>query len=151
MPREERDIFVAEVRPPVDDRPRPEPDVSLQELLLALGEVLHRADMFESHAVSFEPLSTRERMGDILNLLSASDSSNFVSFAAFFKPEEGRGGVVVTFLAMMELIKESMIEIVQAEAFAPIHIRARSELAESDESDVHPSDDEAVFDEESSH
>ena len=127
MPREERDIFVADVKPPVDDRPRPEPDVSLQELLVALGDVLHRADMFESHAVSFEPLSTRERMGNILDLLStASQGDNFLPFATFFKPEEGRGGVVVTFLAIMELIKESMIEIVQSEPFAPIHIRPRS-------------------------
>ena len=137
MPREERDIFVVDVKPPADDRPRPEPDVDLKELLVALGDVLHRADMFESHAVSLEPLSTRERMGNILDLLSSSktnsransqsDSSgdNFVPFLAFFKPEEGRGGVVVTFLAIMELIKESMIEIVQSEPFAPIHVRAR--------------------------
>lgn len=126
MPREERDIFVVDVKPPPDDRPRPEPDVSLKELLVALGDVLHRADMFESHSVSFEPLSTRERMGNILDLLSASTTTDFVPFAAFFKPEEGRGGVVVTFLAIMELIKESLIEIVQSETFAPIHVRARS-------------------------
>ncbi len=126
LPREERDIFVADVKPPADDRPRPQPDINLKELLVALGDVLHRADMFESHHVNLEPLSTRERMGNILDFLGAGDSENFVSFDAFFRPEEGRSGVVVTFLAIMELIKESLIEIVQAEPFAPIHVRARS-------------------------
>jgi len=124
LPREERDIFVAEVTPPVDDTPKPEPDVDLKELLLALGEVLHRADMFESHHIKLEPLSTRERMGNVLDQLQ--DGDNFISFAAFFSAEEGRSGVVVTFLAIMELIKESLIEIVQNEPFAPIHIRAKA-------------------------
>jgi len=125
LPREERDIFVADVTPPADDRPKPQPDINLKELLVALGDVLHRADMFESHQISLEPLSTRERMGNILDTLSNSDAENFVPFAAFFKLEEGRGGVVVSFLAIMELIKESLIEIVQSEPFAPIHIRPR--------------------------
>lgn len=123
MPRLERDIFVADVAPPPDDRPVPQPDVDLKELLVALGDVLHRADMFESHHVSLEPLSTRERMGNVLDRLQGG--SEFISFAEFFRPEEGRAGVVVTFLAIMELIKEALIEIVQTEPFAPIHVRAR--------------------------
>ncbi len=127
MPREERDFFIAEVLPPVDDSPRPEPDIDLKELLLALGDVLHRADMFESHHVQREPLSTRERMGRVLDLLQGTDS--FVDFIAFFDPAEGRPGVVVTFLAIMELIKESLIEIVQSEPFAPIHVRSRAAVA----------------------
>ena len=124
MPREERDFFVAEIEPPVDDRPKPQPHLELQELLVALGDVLQRADMFESHRVQLEPLSTRERMGRILDQLQSGDG--FVDFAAFFTPEEGRAGVVVTFLAIMELIKESLIEIVQSEPFAPIHVRPRA-------------------------
>lgn len=124
LPRVEREVFIAEVQPPEDDRPVPQPDINLKELLVALGDVLHRADMFESHHIQLEPLSTRERMGNVLDLLQ--DGDNFVSFFAFFKPEEGRAGVVVTFLAIMELIKESLIEIVQTEPFAPIHIRARA-------------------------
>ncbi len=124
LPRLEREIFVAEIEPPADDRPVPQPDINLKELLLALGDVLHRADMFESHHISLEPLSTRERMGNVLDMLQGTE--DFISFAAFFNAEEGRAGVVVTFLAIMELIKESLIEIVQAEAFAPIHIRARA-------------------------
>jgi len=122
LPREERDTHVVEVAPPQDDSPKPEPQLDLKELLLALGDVLHRADMFESHHVQLEPLSTRERMGNVLDILQGEE--NFVAFSAFFKAEEGRSGVVVTFLAIMELIKESLIEIVQAEPFAPIHVRA---------------------------
>ncbi|MCH1488315.1 MAG: segregation/condensation protein A [Pseudomonadales bacterium] len=124
LPRLEREIFVAEIEAPADDRPVQQPDINLKELLLALGDVLHRADMFESHHISLEPLSTRERMGNVLDMLQGTE--DFISFAAFFNAEEGRAGVVVTFLAIMELIKESLIEIVQAEAFAPIHIRARA-------------------------
>lgn len=124
LPREERDIFVAEIEPPVDDQPRALPDIDLKELLLALGDVLHRADLFESHNVQLEPLSTRERMGQVLDFLQ--DGDNFLPFATFFKPDEGRSGVVVTFLAIMELIKESLVEIVQTEPFAPIHVRAKS-------------------------
>lgn len=149
LPREERDVFVADITPPVDDRPAQLPDVNLKELLVALGDVLHRADMFESHHVSMEPLSTRERMGNILDLLGsgsqAANSENFYSFDTFFKPEEGRGGVVVTFLAIMQLIKETMIEIVQAEAFAPIYVRARTaEPAETPEASVGDSFDEGA-------
>ncbi len=128
MPRVERDIFIAEIEPPEDERERPQPDVDLKELLVALGDVLHRADMFESHKVHLEPLSTRERMGRVLDQLHGGDG--FVSFAAFFTASEGRAGVVVTFLAIMELIKESLIDIVQAEPFAPIHIRAKIAGAE---------------------
>lgn len=124
MPRVERDIFIAEVNPPEDDRDRPEPDIDLKELLVALGDVLHRADMFESHKVHREALSTRERMAKVLGQLHGHEG--FVSFLAFFSPSEGRAGVVVTFLAIMELIKESLVEIVQNEPFAPIHIRVKS-------------------------
>jgi len=128
MPRVERDIFIAEIEPPENERERPQPDVDLKELLVALGDVLHRADMFESHRVHLEPLSTRERMGRVLDQLHGGDG--FVSFTAFFTASEGRAGVVVTFLAIMELIKESLIDIVQAEPFAPIHIRAKIAGAE---------------------
>ena len=94
----------------------------MRELLVALGEVLKRADMYESHQIQRESLSTRERMSDVLEVLRAS---NFVPFVSLFKAEEGRLGVVVTFLAMMELIKESLVEIVQTESFGPIHVKAR--------------------------
>ena len=124
LPRLERDTWVAQAEPPDLKRDRPMPDLDMKELLLALSEVLKRADMFESHFIQRESLSTRERMADVLETLR---STNFVPFVSLFKAEEGRLGVVVTFLAIMELIKESLVEIVQTEGFGPIHVKARTE------------------------
>lgn len=123
MPRLGREIFEGSAEPPDIKKTRPEPVVEMKEILLALGEVLRRADMFESHHVHKEKLSTRERMSQVLTMLS---SNSFTPFVSLFTVEEGRLGVVVTFLAVMELIKESMVEIVQTEPFGPIHVKARS-------------------------
>lgn len=124
LPRVSRDLFPVTVAGPDRSLTRLDPDVELQELLLALSEVLRRADMFESHHVSKEKLSTRERMAQVLDTLA---HNHFVPFVSLFKAEEGRLGVVVTFLAVMELIKESLVEIVQSESFAPIHVKARTQ------------------------
>ena len=124
MPRLERDTWVGSAQPPDINRSRPDPDVDMRELLLALGEVLRRADMYESHHIQREALSTRERMSEVLDKLSGQQ---FVPFVSLFSSREGRLGVVVTFLAVMELIKESLVEIVQTETFGPIHVKARSE------------------------
>ena len=124
MPRQERDTWVGSANPPDLKRTRPDPDVDMRELLVALGEVLRRAEMFESHHIQREALSTRERMSEVLEKLSGQQ---FVPFVALFSAREGRLGVVVTFLAVMELIKESLVEIVQTESFGPIHIKARAE------------------------
>ncbi|PID55073.1 MAG: segregation/condensation protein A [Gammaproteobacteria bacterium] len=124
LPRMDRDNHIASAKPPDVQRDRPAPDVDMRELLLALGEVMRRADMYESHQVQREALSTRERMSEVLERLSGRQ---FVPFVALFNAEEGRLGVVVTFLAMMELIKESLVDIVQTENFGPIHVKARSE------------------------
>jgi segregation and condensation protein A len=126
LPRQGRDTHQAIAEPPGRNLTRPEPEVDLKEVLLALAEVLRRADMFESHHVEKEKLSTRERMTQVLDQLSGQQ---FMPFVNLFKVEEGRLGVVVTFLAVMELIKESLVEIVQSEAFGPIHVKARSEGA----------------------
>ncbi len=124
LPRLERDTWVAKIKPPDLKKDRPLPELEMRELLLALGEVLRRADMYESHQIQRESLSTRERMSDVLETLK---TQNFVPFVSLFKAEEGRLGVVVTFLALMELIKEALVEIVQTEGFGPIHVKARSE------------------------
>jgi segregation and condensation protein A len=124
LPRVERDTWVGSAEPPEINRTRPEPEVDMRELLLSLGEVLRRADMFESHHIQREALSTRERMTQVLDKLSGVQ---FLPFVSLFTAEEGRLGVVVTFLAIMELIKESLVEIVQTENFGPIHVKARSE------------------------
>ncbi len=122
LPRVDRDVFLTSAAPPVIERVRPEPEVGLQEILIAFAEVMARANMFESHHIQREALSTRERMSQVLERLSGE---SFLPFVSLFKAEEGRMGVVVTFLAIMELIKESLVEIVQTEAFGPIHVKAR--------------------------
>ncbi len=122
LPRIERDLHVACAAPPEFDGERPVADVTLKEMLLAMSQVLKRAEMFEHHHVQMERLSTRERMSTILMKLQ---EHQFVPFVSLFNAEEGRLGVVVSFLAVMELIKESLIDIVQNEVFGPIHIKAR--------------------------
>jgi len=124
IPRLERELWQASAAPPDLHLQRPLPDVDMREVLLALGEVLRRAEMYASHQVQLESLSTRERMSQVLETLR---SGSFVPFVTLFTPEEGRLGVVVTFLALMELMKESLIEIVQTEGFGPIHVKAKSE------------------------
>lgn len=124
IPRMARNIYTAAAAAPDRSLARLDPDVELQEILIALSEVLRRADMFESHHVSRERLSTRERMAQVLDKLA---HQSFVPFLSLFTVEEGRLGVVVTFLAVMELIKESLVEIVQSEPFGPIHVKARSQ------------------------
>jgi segregation and condensation protein A len=122
LPRVERELFPASADLPATETVAPEPDVELKEILLALGEVMHRAETFTSHQVEREQLSTRERMSAVLSALSGKQ---FVPFVSLFRVEEGRLGVVVTFLAIMELMKESLVEIVQTEAFGPIHLKAK--------------------------
>jgi segregation and condensation protein A len=124
MPRLERELWQASAAPPDLRLERPLPEVDMREVLLALGEVLRRAEMYASHQIQMESLSTRERMSQVLETLAAG---GFVPFVSLFKPEEGRLGVVVTFLALMELMKESLIELVQTEGFGSIHIKAKSE------------------------
>tara|TARA_R110000822_G_scaffold59736_8_gene148839 strand:- start:9080 stop:9931 length:852 start_codon:yes stop_codon:yes gene_type:complete len=123
LPRLGRDVFVATAKEPDRNRERPQPDVAMQELLLALSNVLQRAQMYESHKIQLERLSTRERMSQVLEALAGKQ---FVPFVSLFRLSEGKIGVVVTFLAIMELIKESLVEIVQSEAYGAIHVKARS-------------------------
>ncbi|MAZ88716.1 MAG: segregation/condensation protein A [Cellvibrionaceae bacterium] len=124
IPRMGRDIHQAQAQAPDRSVTRADPDVDMRDILLALSEVLRRADMFESHHVEKEKLSTRERMTQVLDNLSGN---HFVPFVSLFKVEEGRLGVVVTFLAVMELIKEQLVEMIQNEHFGAIHVKARSE------------------------
>ncbi len=124
LPRVGRDNTVPRLEAPEARARKLLPDVSLEELLLSMAEVLRRADMFESHQVTREALSTRERMSEVLERLKGGA---FLPFVSLFTAEEGRLGVVVTFMAVLELIKEQLVELVQNEPFAPIHVRARAE------------------------
>ncbi|HAF91278.1 MAG TPA: segregation/condensation protein A, partial [Pseudomonas sp.] len=124
LPRLGREFHVPRLDAPEARARKLLPQVSLEELLVSMAEVLRRADMFESHQVAREALSTRERMSQVLERLKGG---GFVPFVELFAVEEGRLGVVVTFMAVLELIKESLVELVQNEPFAPIHVRSRSD------------------------
>lgn len=113
------------------------PEVSLQEMLVAFKDVLSRAEMFSHHHVNRERLSVRQRMSDILSGLR---EAAFMNFTQLFRPEEGRMGVTVTFIAVLELMREGLIEIVQSEAYGQIHVRTAAaarhlKLVESDQGD----------------
>jgi segregation and condensation protein A len=120
MPRLERDTWIASAE--LIDRKvvRLAPQVTLQEMLLAFQDVLSRSDMFAHLHVQREPLSVRQRMTEVLAALSANA---FVDFVRLFRPDEGRRGVTVTFVAVLELLREGLIEIVQSEAYGPLHVR----------------------------
>jgi len=122
IPRLYRDVFQVVVNPPDFKAEKPQPEVAMRELLLAFRDVLKRAEMYSHHQIQLEPLSVRERMSNVLEVVK--NSSDFVSFNKLFTYEEGRRGVVVTFLAILELLKELLIEIVQTEPYGPIHIKA---------------------------
>jgi len=120
LPRVERDLNPVEL--PVPDRKvvKLPPRVEMKDLVYALRDVLVRADNFAHHHIQMEPLSVRERMSNVLQGLKRE---GFTDFTTLFTPEEGRAGVVVTLLAVLELIKQSLIELVQAESFGPIHVK----------------------------
>ncbi len=125
LPRMERDVFPVAAEVPERKITENLPDVTLKELLLAFHDVLKRAEMFSNLHMQREPLSVRQRMSEILARLKSNAFSNF---SDLFDPEEGRMGVAVTFIAILELLRSSTIEVVQADAYAPLHIRAASSV-----------------------
>ncbi len=129
LPRFGRDTFAAaaDMHEIVFDKPQP--TVSLQELVLAFADIMQRVKLHKSHEIQREPLSVRERM---TRILSALQDKGFISFNSMFTVSEGRSGVVVTFLAMLELLKDKIIEFVQTAPFAPIHIKAAGQTVVED-------------------
>lgn len=121
LPRYERDIFGTIVEFPDRSINHEPPQVSLDNLLKVFAEVLSRAEMFSHHHITREPLSVRERMSIVLDRVSTED---FIEFTTLFSVEEGRAGVVVTLLAILELLKGSLIEMVQNEINGPIYVKA---------------------------
>jgi segregation and condensation protein A len=145
LPRMERDVFVATADAPERKVTTKMPDVTMKELLMAFHDVLQRAEMFASLHMQREPLSVRQRMSEILTRLKAND---FTGFSNLFDPEEGRMGVAVTFIAILELLRESVIEVVQSEQYAPLHIRAASSVRLVDDDEQGADEDLTPFEEE---
>lgn len=123
LPRVERDLFTVEINSSQITVVKPEPHVELRDVLLALADVMKRAEFNTKHQVHMEALSVREKMTHILDSVQIQDHFEFTSL---FNLKEGRLGVVVTFLAMLELLKQGLIEFVQAAPFGPIHLKRKA-------------------------
>jgi len=121
LPRVSREIYLTDIELPELEQDKPVPEVDLRDLLFAFKDAMSRADMYTHHHIQREALSVRERMS---NVLSAISRNGFTDYTSLFTIEEGRRGVVVTLLAILELVKEQLIDLVQSEAFAPIHLKA---------------------------
>ncbi|MDE0693564.1 MAG: ScpA family protein [Gammaproteobacteria bacterium] len=136
LPRVERDVHPARAARPRLVAERAEPDVTLAELLAAFADAMQRAELHRHHEIAREPLSVRERMTEVLARLG--DASSFVALTGLLNPTEGRYGLVVTFLALMQLLQDGLIELVQSRAYAPIHIRAQGQTEERRDSALVP-------------
>lgn len=123
LPRVGRDVYLADAELPKMEREKPVPEVDLRELLMAFKDAMKRSEMYTHHLIQREALSVRERMSKVLAMISADD---FIDYTQLFTIEEGRRGVIVTILALLELVKEQLIDMVQSEPYAAIHIRASS-------------------------
>lgn len=123
VPRVGRDNYTASEKQPDYKAAVVHPDVDLRELFSALSDVLQRVENYTHHKVTAEVLSTRARMSQVLDHLQGT--THFIQFEDLFDLKEGRLGVVVTFLAVLELVKESLVELVQNEQFGSIHVRTR--------------------------
>ena len=121
LPRVGREIYAALIEFPYRDKDQKPPDVSLDTLLKVFAGVLNRADLFTHHLIQPEPLSLRERMSVVLDKVNSDD---FINFTELFSVEEGRAGVIVSLLAILELLKETLIALVQNESNGPIYIKA---------------------------
>jgi segregation and condensation protein A len=121
LPRVSRDFYLTDIEPPELHQERPVPEVDLRDILFAFKDAMARADMYSHHHIQREALSVRERMTSVLSAISAD---GFTDYTSLFTIEEGRRGVVVTLLAILELVKEQLIDLVQSDAFSPIHLKA---------------------------
>jgi len=123
LPRVGRDVYLPDVELPELERDRPVPEVDLRDLLMAFKDAMARSAMYSHHQIQREALSVRERMSKVLEIITAD---GFTDYTSLFTIEEGRRGLVVTLLALLELVKEQLIELVQSAPFASIHIKAAS-------------------------
>lgn len=119
----ERDTFTVEADSSLIEVDKPLPYVSLQDLVASLADVLRRAELNSSHMVRIDALSVREKMTLILDSIQ---NKEHILFTHLFNLQEGRLGVVVTFLAMLELLKQHLIEFIQAAEFAPIYLKVKN-------------------------
>ena len=142
LPRQDRDTTPAGAFVPDRAAVKLPPPVDLREMLLALHDVLKRAELYTQHAIKRDALSVRQRMGELLARLQ---DGAFHRFESLFEPREGRLGVVVTFLGVLELAKERLLDVVQEAPLAPIYIKSLAAGANDD--DGNPPELTSEFDE----
>ena len=128
LPRTGREHFATSVEVIREEKNKPEPEIELRDILMAFKDILKQVDMQKHHEIEREEISIRERMTHVLSRL---DGDNFVEFQSLFTLKEGRLGVVVTLMAILELLKLKVIDMVQADAFAPIYLKPVSSVEES--------------------
>jgi segregation and condensation protein A len=122
LPRQERDLFIVQADGSMIAVEKPLPQVAMKELMAAMMDVLKRVEYNTKHHIQMDVLSVREKMTFIL--ATVQEKEHFL-FTSLFDLREGRLGVVVTFLAMLELLKQSLIDFVQASPFAPIYLKQK--------------------------
>ncbi|CAB0150396.1 Segregation and condensation protein A [Pseudidiomarina piscicola] len=126
MPQAERDLVVVHADTDAKSLVQHQlPEIALAELAVAFSQAMAQAELQHHHQVQRERLSTRERMSRILDLLQTTQR---LRFAELFEPAEGKQGVVVSFLAILELVKEALVDVVQVDAFSEIHITNREQV-----------------------
>jgi len=126
LPRTNRDTFRASISLPHQQMVRPQPGVELNDILIAFKDVLKRMDQNRHHQIHREPLSVRERMSNILDQIHQG-GGEFIAFHQFFVADEGKAGAVVTLLAILELCKERLLDIVQGEPLSELWVKAVSD------------------------
>jgi len=139
LPRQDRDTAPVQAFVPDRASVRLPPPVELKEMLLALHDVLKRAELFTQHAIKRDALSVRQRMGELLERLK---DGAFYRFETLFTAEEGKLGIVVTFLGMLTLAKEQLVEIVQEAPFAPIYVKSLALLKDGEDIELSSEFDE---------
>lgn len=133
LPQADRDFYVVDADRPEAPPQTNLPDVSMPDLLAALRDVMHRAKLYSEHQIEREPLSIRERMTIVL---SKVNPDTYVSIGQLFTVEEGRMGVVVSLIAILELCRQSLLEITQSQPFAPIYVKARCSAEEVESKEI---------------
>jgi segregation and condensation protein A len=124
LPQIGRDIYQTSIQIPDEEIPKPKPDIEFNDLLQAFLDIIQRAELNKSHLVERDSISVPDRMNQVLQRLKRNQ---YLEFHQLFKLDEGRLGVVVTFIAILELLKQSLIDITQKELFSPIHVKARTQ------------------------
>jgi segregation and condensation protein A len=121
LPRQDRDTTPVAAFVPDRATVKLPPPVELKEMLLALHDVLKRAELFTQHAIKRDALSVRQRMGELLERMA---DGAFHRFESLFEAREGKLGVVVTFLGLLTLAKEQLVEIIQEGPLQPIYVKS---------------------------